>query len=81
MRIEVEMKNEQLRDMRSNLNSSKADYGNIVLERDELIKRTHQKEEVDAKVNFTTVVLCRIVYVVWLFFEQNRKELNLFTIC
>ena len=58
------MKNEQLRDMRSNLNSSKADYGNIVLERDELIKRTHQKEEVDAKVNFTTVVPCRIVYVV-----------------
>ena len=71
MRIEVEMKNEQLRDMRSSLNSSKADYGNIVLERDELIKRTHQKEEVDAKVNFTTVVLCRTVYVVRLFFEQN----------
>ena len=51
------MKNEQLRNMRSSLNSAQADYGNILLEREELIKRTHRKEEVDAKVNHFTSLL------------------------
>ena len=50
MRVEVEMKNEHLRKLRHSLNMSQSDYGNIVLERDELIKKTHQKEETDAKV-------------------------------
>ena len=43
MRVEVEMKNEHLRKLRHSLNMSQSDYGNIVLERDELIKKTHQK--------------------------------------
>ena len=60
------MKNEQLRNMRSSLNSAQADYGNILLEREELIKRTHRKEEVDAKVNDFTSLL-------HISFEQNRK--------
>jgi len=50
LRVEVEMKNDHLRKLRHSLNASQSDYGNIVLERDELIKTTHQKEEVDAKL-------------------------------
>lgn len=50
LRVEVEMKNEHLRKLRHSLNMSQSDYGNIVLERDELIKKTHQKEETDAKL-------------------------------
>ena len=66
------MKNEQLRNMRSSLNSAQADYGNILLEREELIKRTHRKEEVDAKVNLVTGFPLAVVL--------NKIENNLYRI-